>query len=112
LNRHRVLAYVCAMGFDDVARRMKERHRGEVDYAAPSVTTEPDRMMAGAASAGQRANGSEDIAFGALLLIVGIAITGITHNAASRDGGTYVLAYGPMIVGAIKILRGLSRFGG
>lgn len=100
------------MGFDDVARRMKERHRGEIDYAAPSVTTAPGQVMAEAARADQRASGSGDIAFGAILLIVGIAITGITHNAASRDGGTYVIAYGPMIVGAIKILRGLSRFGG
>jgi len=98
------------MGFDDVARRMKERHRGEIDYAPPSVPAEPGRGMTAAASADQR--GSDDIAFGAILLIVGIAITGITHNAASRDGGTYVIAYGPMIVGAIKILRGLSRFGG
>lgn len=99
------------MGFDDVARRMKERHRGEIDYAPPSVAANPGQTMAEAASADQRASGSGDIAFGAILLIVGIAITGITHNAASRDGGTYVIAYGPMIVGAIKILRGLARFG-
>jgi hypothetical protein len=100
------------MGFDDVARRMKERHRGEIDYAPPPGPTDPDRMMAETASTEQRSSGSGDIVFGAILLIVGIAITGITHNSASREGGTYVIAYGPMIVGAIKILRGLARSGG
>lgn len=91
---------------------MRERHRGEIDYVPSSRTTDPDQVIAEAARAEQHASGSGDLVFGAILLVVGIAITGITHDAASREGGTYVIAYGPMIVGAIKIIRGLARSGG
>lgn len=50
-----------------------------------------------------------DIILGLLLIIVGIAITVITHDHASRQGGTYVVAFGPIIVGVIRLVRGLAR---
>jgi uncharacterized membrane protein len=53
-----------------------------------------------------------DIALGIILLIVGIMITVVTHDHASREGGTYVVAYGPIVVGVIKLFRGLARLGG
>lgn len=36
----------------------------------------------------------------------------ITYDSASRQGGTYIVALGPIIVGAIRIFRGLARLGG
>jgi hypothetical protein len=48
--------------------------------------------------------------FGLLWLLGGVAITVFTYNAAtsSPGGGRYVLAYGPIIYGAITFLRGLG----
>lgn len=53
-----------------------------------------------------------DILFGIILIVIGVAITAITHESASREGGTYIVAYGPIIVGVIKLIRGLARSSG
>lgn len=53
-----------------------------------------------------------DIILGIILIVVGIAITAITHENASRAGGTYIVAFGPIIVGVIRLFRGLARSGG
>ena len=50
-----------------------------------------------------------EIVIGIILLVIGIAITVITHDHATQQGGTYVVAYGPIIVGVIKLIRGLAR---
>jgi uncharacterized membrane protein YiaA len=54
-------------------------------------------------------DGTSDIIIGGLLLAVGLIVTVATHDHASREGGTYVIAYGPMIFGAIRLFRGLAR---
>ena len=87
------------MSFDDVANRMKDRH--QPDYGTP---------MQGASSG--EGGGGALMALGIVLVIVGIAITVITKdNATRRGGGTYVVAYGPMIWGAVMFFRGLVRLG-
>jgi len=53
-----------------------------------------------------------DIVLGIVLIVIGIAITAITHDHASRQGGTYVVAFGPIIVGVIRLFRGIARAGG
>jgi hypothetical protein len=35
----------------------------------------------------------------------------MTYDHASRAGGTYIVAYGPIIVGVINLFRGLTRAG-
>ena len=57
----------------------------------------------------QRARASRDIGYGLVLLVIGLVVTAVTYSSASRDGGTYIIAYGPMVVGAIRLLRGLVR---
>jgi hypothetical protein len=52
------------------------------------------------------------IAFGAFLLLIGVVITAVTYDDASRQGGMYIIAYGPIVVGIIKIVRGLSMRAG
>lgn len=49
---------------------------------------------------------AKSIWVGVGLLILGLVITGLTYNAASA-GGTYVLAWGPILFGIIYIIRGL-----
>lgn len=85
------------MSFDDVANRMKDRQQG--DYPTPYAT-------------GGESGGGGLMVLGLILVIVGIAITVITKDHATRrGGGTYVVAYGPMIWGAVMFFRGLVRLG-
>jgi uncharacterized membrane protein len=60
----------------------------------------------------QQSQARTDIVVGLLLLIVGIAITSATYSSASQQGGTYIVAYGPIIFGVIRLFRGLFRLGG
>lgn len=40
--------------------------------------------------------------------MVGIVVTAATYGSASTQGGTYIIAYGPIIFGVIHIIRGLA----
>jgi hypothetical protein len=55
-----------------------------------------------------RKRGMRQIAIGAGLFLVGLIITVATYGnaASSRTGGTYFVAYGPMIFGVIGMIRG------
>jgi len=65
-------------------------------------------IPAGDPRAAARAIAGRRMAIGLVLVIVGIAITAGTYNSASaRGGGTYFIAYGPIIVGAIRFFQGL-----
>lgn len=55
-------------------------------------------------------NGSKDMIFGALWFFGGIIVTVATFSAAS-NGGTYVVAWGAIIFGAIQFFRGVSKAG-
>jgi hypothetical protein len=67
--------------------------------AAPSVD---------AIKAAKRAAGVKMMVLGGALLLLGIIITSATHQrAVDHGGGTYVIAYGPIVVGAIRFLQGL-----
>lgn len=71
------------------------------DYA--SAQSEAQAISGGGSGAGQM-----DLVVGALFLLGGLALTIITFAAAS-GGGTYVLAWGPMLYGIIRIVKGLAR---
>jgi hypothetical protein len=55
-----------------------------------------------------RSRGIRQIVIGAVLFLIGLIITVATYSSASssRTGGTYFVAYGPMIFGIIGIIRG------
>ena len=55
-----------------------------------------------------RKGAMKQIGVGFLMLAIGIVITAATYSMA-HNGGVYVVAYGPVIFGAIAILRGLFR---
>jgi hypothetical protein len=46
--------------------------------------------------------------YGALWCVGGIIITAVTYGAAS-GGGRYMVAFGPIIYGAIRFFRGVSQ---
>lgn len=68
----------------------------------------PQQQLPPQAPVAHSAQGMKQLLIGIALLILGIAITAGTHSAASRNGGgTYVVAYGPIVVGVITIFKGL-----
>ena len=53
-----------------------------------------------------------NIIFGLVLIVIGLAITVGTRDAAeSSGGGTYVVAYGPMVWGGLLFFKGLFQLG-
>ncbi len=68
----------------------------------------PPPMPVDAARAHKRSQGTTQMLVGAGLVILGIVITSVTHGAAvSSGGGTYVVAYGPIVFGVIRFFQGL-----
>ncbi|SES98103.1 hypothetical protein [Thalassotalea agarivorans] len=51
----------------------------------------------------------KNIGIGALWCLGGLAVTGATYSAAS-GGGTYVVAYGAVVIGAVQFLIGLVQY--
>jgi hypothetical protein len=102
------------MSFDDVARRMQNRHNEgmipTMDHSPQVIRPAPDAdaFALQLAQAERRAAKTRDLTFGGILLGLGLLITLGTYDSASRAGGTYIIAYGPMIVGAIRLFRGLA----
>ena len=62
----------------------------------------------------QPSQSSRQITIGAVFLVLGIILTAGTYGLASSSpsGGTYLIAYGPMIYGVITLIRGLINRGG
>jgi hypothetical protein len=55
-----------------------------------------------------RAAGLKDMLFGALWCLGGIIVTAATYGAA-RPGGSYIIAWGAILFGAIQCCRGMFR---
>jgi hypothetical protein len=91
------------MSFDDLAKRMAASQGAPLP--PPGELPTPAQL----ARANQRASAHREITSGAILLVAGLAITLFTYGSVSSGGGTYVIAYGPMIVGAIRLVRGLMN---
>ncbi len=92
------------MSFDDVASRMQQRHSS---HMVPSHAID-DSFAQSIVDSERRSRKSADLVIGGLLFGLGLLVTVATYGSASESGGTYVVAYGPMIVGVIRIFRGLA----
>jgi len=69
------------------------------------------------AAIGQIKNAYEEKArnqmiYGGLIFVVGLALTIGTYSmaASSETGGTYLIAYGPVIFGLIRFFRGMAAY--
>jgi len=71
----------------------------------PSATDAP--AVSNVAAARKRA--LRRMAIGLVFFIAGLAITAATysHAASSPSGGTYIVAWGPMVFGVLSIVRGM-----
>jgi hypothetical protein len=100
------------MSFEDVAARMRARHQPYespgVDAPVPMPSGLDDKISMRLAFEEHRDRSRRLIIAGVIWLAVGLGITIVTESMA-RDagGGTYVIAYGPMIAGIIYLLKGL-----
>ena len=56
----------------------------------------------------QRAASTRAIAIGVIAMLIGILVTVTTYSHASASGGTYLVAWGPIVFGFIQIVRGLA----
>lgn len=90
----------------------KSRHQIEadlmdkgLDQESASVVVTNLKNMKKEAEAGQ---GSKNMLFGALWCIGGIVVTAATYSAAS-GGGTYVVAWGAIVFGAVQFFIGLGQ---
>ena len=56
----------------------------------------------------KREAGNKNMLYGALWCVGGLLVTILTYSAAS-DGGTYFVAWGAVIFGAIRFFKGLFQ---
>ena len=54
----------------------------------------------------QKQKSNKDILYGALWCLGGLLLTWITYDAASK-GGTYIVAWGAILFGALQFLKGV-----
>jgi hypothetical protein len=78
--------------------------------AQPGFPGGPNPMPGMSLAAIARKRGMRQIVIGAVIFVIGLVITVATYSSASFSptGGTYVVAYGPMILGVFYVIRGLS----
>jgi len=69
----------------------------------------PNQMPGRSLAAVVRKRGITQIAIGGVVFVIGLIITIATYSAASSStsGGTYFVAYGPMIFGVLYMVRGV-----
>ncbi len=57
-----------------------------------------------------KAHGRKNMLYGALWCIGGIVVTTVTYSNASSGGGTYIVAWGAILFGALQFLQGLYQY--
>lgn len=57
-----------------------------------------------------RSSGVSQIVVGVVAITIGIGVTVLTYDAAA-GGGSYIVAWGPVVYGLITLVRGLANLG-
>ena len=91
---------------------MKARHADEAPISLQPDSPSADPVIEASLRSERRARGTRQLVIGGLALVGGLVITGLTRGRAAREGGTYILAYGPIGFGIISIIRGMIALGG
>jgi hypothetical protein len=68
-----------------------------------------DNLDTPAESESNTGTGQSNMLVGALVCIGGILVTAITYSAVKETGGTYIIAWGAIVFGAIQFFRGLFQ---
>lgn len=80
---------------DQRARQLAQRERERVAYRR--------RVAALRAEAAQRG-----MTIGAIICMVGVAVTLVSYSSTTLGGSIYILAWGAILFGAVRFLRGAS----
>lgn len=100
-----VIAHLQARGFDaGTSQLLYQRGLSQMQGSAAAAMASYPTRGSGAGSGAAVAN----IVFGIVLILVGVGITVASYGAAS-GGGTYIVAFGPAIVGVVRIIRGVGQ---
>ena len=67
----------------------------------PPAETTPKSVQADAAA--------QNMVVGGLWCVGGIAVTALTYQAASAQGGHYIIAWGAILFGGLQFLKGLMQ---
>ena len=80
--------------------------KADVENVVSGTGQAPSASLAAIA----RKRALRQILIGIVLLVAGIVVTVVSYStaASSPSGGTYVVAWGPVLFGIIVIARGLS----
>jgi hypothetical protein len=93
----------------DAVRDELQRHGLEADIAARVVANLIEARR-DAIKGAKRSGGLRHIGIGAVVAVIGLAVTLGTHAAASSSGGgKFVVAWGAMLFGAIELVWGLVK---
>jgi hypothetical protein len=57
----------------------------------------------------RRVAGRRHMIMGGVICAIGVVVTVVTYTAAENGGGTYVVAWGAIVFGAIRFFRGLIQ---
>jgi hypothetical protein len=57
----------------------------------------------------RRVAGRRHMIMGAVVCVIGIVVTAVSYSAAEGGGGSYVVAWGAIVFGAIQFFRGLIQ---
>lgn len=76
--------------------------QGLDEESASAVVTTLEQQINDA----KREKANKDMIYGALWCIGGIVVTAVTYSNAS-GGGTYVVAWGAILFGAVQFIKGL-----
>jgi Protein of unknown function (DUF2510) len=55
-----------------------------------------------------KGQGWAQVRYGLIIFAIGLAITVFTYSRASRGGGSYLISWGPMLIGFVSVVRGLA----
>jgi len=81
-----------------------------LDQASASAVAQNVQNFVAAFAKAIKSSGSRNALIGGLFCVGGTVVTVVTYEAA-RGGGTYVVAWGAIVFGAIQMLRGLFMLG-
>lgn len=87
---------------DAYATKQALMEKGLDEESASVVVTNLEQQIKDA----KKEKANRDMLFGALWCIGGIVVTAVTFSAAS-GGGTYVVAWGAILFGAVQFIKGL-----
>jgi hypothetical protein len=95
---------------DSAAGAVKALTDSGLDHDVAAKVVQNVQNFIAAFAQAVKSSGLKNALFGALWCIGGTAVTVLTYEAAS-GGGTYFVAWGAILFGAIQAIRGLAMLG-